>query len=97
MLDRRGKVCGTLIRQLQLAQPRVRTEQLKVAHPGTDDDGIWFFRHPATDVEVQLESSTGSCPFLVERTDSVDRLQATTVQQAILLVVTGLGLTSPAV
>jgi hypothetical protein len=48
-------------------------------------------------VEVQLESSTGSCPFLVERTDSTDRLQASTVQQAVLLVVAGLGLTSPAV
>jgi len=86
-----------IIRQLRLAQPNVRIEQLKVAHPGADDDGIWFFHHPATDVEVQLESSTGNCPFLVESTDSTDRLQAGTVQQAVLLVVTGLGLTSPAV
>ena len=86
-----------IIRQLQLAQPRARTEQLKVAHPGADDDGIWFFHHPATDVVVQLESSTGNCPFLVERTDSTDRLQASTVQQAVLLIAAGLGLTSPAV
>ena len=86
-----------IIRQLQLVQPDVRTEQLRVSHPGADDDGLWFFRHRTTDVEVQLESSTGNCPFLVERTDSADRFQACTVQQAVLLVVAGLGLTSPAV
>ena len=85
-----------IISQLRLAHPDISAEQLAVLHPGADDDGLWFFRHPASDVELQLESSTGTCPFLVESSASVDRLIADTVEQAVALVVSGLGLTGPA-
>jgi len=85
-----------IIRQLQLAHPDICAEQLAVGHPGADDDGIWFFRLPANGVEVQLESSSGSVPFSVESTGYADRLVADTVQQAVALVATGLGLTGPA-
>ena len=81
-----------IISQLRLAHPDVSAEPLAVMRPGTDDDGLWFFGHPASDVELQLESSTGNCPFLVESSASVDRPIADTVEQAVALVVTGLGL-----
>ena len=85
-----------IIARLRVAYPDISAEQLTVLHPGADDDGLWYFRHPATGAEVQLESSTGTCPFLFERSGSTDRLTAGTVEQAIAFVVTGLGLSGPA-
>ena len=86
----------SIISRLRAAHPDISSEQLTVVHPGVDDDGLWFFRHPATDVEVQLESSTGKCPFLFESSGTVDRLTASTVEQAVALVVAGLGLSGAA-
>ncbi|GAA4788427.1 hypothetical protein GCM10023307_11860 [Lysobacter hankyongensis] len=85
-----------IIARLLVAHPDISAEQLTVLHPGADDDGLWFFRHPATDVEVQLESSTGIFPFLFESSGSADRLTAGTVEQAIAFVAAGLGLSGPA-
>ena len=85
-----------IIQQLQLAHPGISAEQLSVLHPGADDDGLWFFRHPASSTEIQLESATGNAPFLVESSESGDRDEAGTVQQAVALVVAGLGLSGPA-
>ncbi len=85
-----------IIAQLHLAHPDISAAQLTVLHPGADDDGLWFFRRPATDVEVQLESSTGTCPFLSESSGSADRLTADSVEQAIAFVVAGLGISAPA-
>jgi hypothetical protein len=61
-----------------------------VLHPGADDDGLWSFWHPRSDIEVQLESSSGNAPFLVESSGSPERFYANTVQQAIAMVVAGL-------
>jgi hypothetical protein len=55
---------------VQLELPLVRWEQLGVTLPG-DDDGLWFFWIPDVPGEVQIESSDGVCPFLVE-TDKHD-------------------------
>lgn len=55
-----------VIERTKRALPDVRWEQLKVSHPGADDDGIWFFSLPGLDGNVQAESSTGTCPFIVE-------------------------------
>ncbi len=46
-------------------RPDVDSSQLQVTHPA-DDDGLWFFRVRGSDCEVQLESSSGDFPFLVE-------------------------------
>ena len=48
--------------------PTVVVDQLKVTHPA-DDDGIWFFSLPPIHKEIQIESSTGMCPFAVEHGD----------------------------
>jgi hypothetical protein len=31
-----------------------------------DDEGVWFFRLPKVQNNIQIESSTGMCPFFVE-------------------------------
>lgn len=85
-----------IIAQLRVAHPDISAEHLTVLHPGADDDGLWFFRHPTTDLEVQLESSTGACPFLFESSGTVDRFTATTVEQAVAFISGGLGLSRPA-
>ena len=85
-----------IIAKLNLAHPDISAAQFTVLHPGADDDGLWFFRHSATDVEVQLGSSTGTCPFLFESSGAVDRLTARTVEQAVAFVVAGLGVSRPA-
>ena len=43
-------------------------EQLKVSHPA-DDDGLWFFSLPGVRKNIQIESSLGTCPFIVEHSD----------------------------
>jgi hypothetical protein len=42
----------------------IHIEQLKVKHPGADDDGLWFINIKGQKEEVQIESSEG------EETDS---------------------------
>ena len=85
-----------IIAKLNLAHPDISSAQIIVLHPGADDDGLWFFRHSATDVEVQLQSSTGTCPFLFESSGSTDRLTADTVEKAVAFVAAGLGVSGPA-
>ena len=55
-----------IIEQLTARLPGVRVTQLQVAHPGADDDGLWFVSMPGRAATVQIESSQGSCPFLIE-------------------------------
>ena len=81
-----------VIAKLQRAHPGIACEQLRATHPGADDDGLWFFTHPGARGEVQLESSTGQLPFLVEGTESPARDIAETVDQAVALVAARLGL-----
>jgi len=82
-----------LIAQMRRDYPGVRVEQLRVAHPGADDDGLWFFKHPGSSNEVQVESSTGAAPFLVE-SDQEEPADAATIDQALGLIVARLGLGS---
>ena len=74
--------------------PTITHEQLRVSHPGADDDGVWFFRHPLSDAEVQVESSTGNVPFLIEG-DHAPPVTGRTVAEVIELVVRQLELREP--
>jgi len=65
-------------------------EQRPVTHAAVDED-IWFINLPSASIEVQLESSTGNCPFLVESSLSPERLHAATIGEAINMVSTMLG------
>ncbi len=44
-------------------EPSINVSQLKVTHPA-DDEGLWFIKYKNR--EVQIESSTGMSPFLIE-------------------------------
>ena len=76
-----------LIREHLLASyPKVKLRQLQVTH-SADDDGLWFFAlDNGTDLEIQLESTSGMCPFLVETSETSVRHTANTTQQAVDLI-----------
>ncbi len=63
--------------------PAVKVRQLRVSLPGADDDGLWFFEQPATEFEVQIESSTGMCPFLIETEENDATFTAVSVDEAL--------------
>ena len=75
-----------IIEQLTATIPGVRIEQLKVKHPGADDDGLWFINIPDQEGEVQLESSDGICPFLIESDFNNERFYGHTVQEVVATV-----------
>ena len=61
--------------------PAVKVRQLTVLHPSADDDGLWFFEWPGSKFEVQIESSEGMCPFLVETDENDARVTAESVDE----------------
>lgn len=65
------------------AWPDVDIQQLHVLHAGADDDGIWFFTRGQ--FEVQLESSTGMSPFLIESDEDPKRSTANSIEEAIAM------------
>jgi hypothetical protein len=71
--------------------PDVEWEQLSVTWPG-DDDGLWFFwRHRHRSNIVQVESSSGSCPFLIETTWNSDGRWGSTPAETVEKIVALLG------
>ena len=62
--------------------PLIQIEQLKTVHPA-DDDGLWFIKWPNKQGEVQIESSTGNCPFLIESTKFNKPLHGKTVEDVV--------------
>jgi len=75
-----------VIERLTTDVPQIQVDQLKVAHPGADDDGLWFIHIPDREEEVQLESSYGSCPFLIESDFSDERFHAHSIEEAVTTV-----------
>jgi hypothetical protein len=63
--------------------PTVTVRQLNVSHPGADDDGLWFFNWPGSEFEVQIESSNGICPFLIETDENDARLTAKSIDETV--------------
>ena len=65
--------------------PEVDVQQWQKMHPA-DDDGMWFFSLEGSKGEIQLESSSGNCPFMVE-SDAMSRsdqaTQVATVPEAV--------------
>ena len=62
-----------IIQLLKVQVPGTDVEQLRVLHPGADDDGLWFIKVPNRSEQIQLESSEGICPFIVESDAEVAR------------------------
>lgn len=63
--------------------PGVEVKQLRVRHPGADDDELWYFDQPASEFQVQIESPEGMCPFLVETDENDDRLTGCSVEETV--------------
>ncbi len=78
--------------ELALRHPGVAVQRLTATHEA-DDTGIWFFAW--ADIEVQLESSSGNGPFLLE-SDAPDRRRPVTTAAAVSAVLEELGLTPTA-
>ena len=75
-----------IIERVTTLLPEVRWEQSPVAHP-SDDSGLWFFRLPGRKGEVQIESSTGTCPSLIEWDGNDARQVSATVEEVVSIVV----------
>jgi hypothetical protein len=79
-----------IIERVKRLIPDVKVQQLQVSHPGADDDGLWYFSLPGIVKDIQIESTYGMCPFLVEHDDmksSSDAETARTVEEAVEKVV----------
>lgn len=67
-----------VIEGVRAAIPSVIVVQLDQPHPA-DDNGLWWFRLRGLSRDIQLESSTYDCPFLVEHSDMASTSEAITV------------------
>jgi hypothetical protein len=72
-----------IIRLISETHPAVEVRQLKVLHPGADDDGLWLFNQPESRFEVQIESANGMCPFLVETDETPERRTTSSVAETV--------------
>jgi len=72
-----------IIEMLKVAIPGIHIKQLHVKHPGVDDDGLWFIHIPGREEKVQIESSTGVCPFLIESDFNSERLHGNSVEEVV--------------
>lgn len=75
-----------IIQRILEISPTVKVRQLEVLHPGADDDGIWIFERPSNPCEVQIESSNGMCPFLIETDENDNRLMGNSVEETVRIV-----------
>lgn len=75
----------TIIEQLKGAVPGIQIKQLQVTHPA-DDDGIWFITVPGKSGEVQIESSSGICPFLIESSYNDATHKGATIEEVVTIV-----------
>jgi hypothetical protein len=77
-----------IVASVQQQIPEVIVSQLQKKFVG-DDDGIWWFILPGVSQDIQLESPSGSCPFLVETDEqsSHEARIAQTVEQAVGMIV----------
>jgi hypothetical protein len=75
-----------IIEAVRLAFPNVVVDQLKVTHPA-DDDGLWYFHLPENPKDaIQIESSYGNSPFLMENMRNDDRENGESVEQVVSII-----------
>lgn len=84
-LDRMKDV-DRIIELVTSTLPAVQWQQLQVKFPA-DDDGLWFFDLRGAQNSVQIESSSGMCPFVVEHNLSDERYHGVTVEEVAAKVV----------
>ena len=79
-----------IIEQVKRMNTNVVVSQLSKTH-SADDDGVWWFRVHGHEQDVQIESSSGQCPFIIESTipgtpSRIDRVE--TVKEVVASVLT---------
>ena len=62
-----------IVERLIAEIPGIQVTQFRPAHLA-DDNGLWFIKSPGRAGEIQIESSDGSCPFIIE-SDFSDAIQ----------------------
>ena len=72
-----------IIERLTANIPDIHIEQLKVRYPGADDDGLWFINIQGYKEQVQIESSEGMCPFIIESDFVNERFKGYTVEEVV--------------
>ena len=77
-----------IIKEARERLPALMVRQHEDAH-SSGDDGIWWFSLPGVKRDVHIESSSATCPFVVETDDqsSDEALRASSVDQAVRLIV----------
>lgn len=69
--------------------PNVEITQYTQYRP-FDDEGLWFFRVPGAKKDIQIESSSGECPFFIEHSDmksSTEAINANSIDDTVKVVV----------
>ncbi len=72
-----------VIERLKTEIPGVHIAQLHVAHLGADDNGLWIVQVAGRAEAVQVESSNGRCPFLIESDFSDERFYGASVGEVV--------------
>jgi len=44
----------------------VFAREILLCQQAADDDGLWWFKIAGSKNDIQVESSSGNCPFLIE-------------------------------
>jgi hypothetical protein len=92
-VDGEGRMADVdrVIELVRAAVPDVIWSQLQVKYPA-DDDGLWFFHLPGQRPgKVQIESSSGMCPFLIEGDTTTERFNGGTPEETARIVLNLLG------
>lgn len=79
------KDIDTIIQQVRQPLPEVEVTQNPKIHEA-DDDNLWWFRLPALQQNVQIESADGNCPFWLETSsmpDATHSLQLSSVAEVV--------------
>lgn len=77
-----------IIEKAKQRLPEVRVYQIHKTHPA-DDNGVWIFSLPNVESDIQIESSYGVCPFIVETNEQccADARTASSIDDAVLMIV----------
>lgn len=77
-----------IIEKVRQQLPEISVHQYHKTHP-SDDDGIWWFSLPNMEPDIKLDSSYGSCPFMVETNEhwGENTRTANSVDEAVSMIV----------
>ena len=73
---------AAIVQRVTSRLPGVEWSQLPVTH-AADDDGLWYFCLPKAKYRVQIESSEGVCPFIIETDRHNEQHLAVTVDDVV--------------